>query len=136
MTDAVRQPTPLSVRVPLPDERPRVEVATSAVRWQIADASVAIGLLLAIFVIGNYERVPQGFGEFLAMRISVKSVLLLTGFAVVWPFVLIACGLYKRAVLREARGEVPRLLVASIAALALALVFAFTSRSGAFRPVY
>ena len=136
MTDAVRQPTPLSVRVALPDERPRVELATSALRWQLADTGVAIGLLLAIFAIGNYSRVPQDFGEFLAMRISVKSVLLLTGFALVWPFVLTFCGLYQRAVLREGRGEVPRLLLASVAALGLALVFALTSRSGAFRPIY
>ena len=136
MTDAVRQRTPLSVRVPLPDERPRVEIATSALRWQFADTAVAIALLLAIFVIGNLDKVPQGFGAFLAMRISVKSVLLLTGFAVVWPLVLSGCGLYQRAVIRDGHGQWPRFFLAGVAALALAMVFSATSRSGAFRPLY
>jgi exopolysaccharide biosynthesis polyprenyl glycosylphosphotransferase len=103
-------------------------------RWRVVDALLAIVLLTVLVIAGNLGRMPHGLGEFLAIRITIKSVLLLGAFALVWPRVLSRCGVYSPARLRTGKGEWPRLLLGSAIGGALTLVLPLTSQSGAARP--
>jgi exopolysaccharide biosynthesis polyprenyl glycosylphosphotransferase len=107
-----------------------------ATRWGMADAFLGTAILLGILVVGNADRMPRGVEEFLAVRLSLKNILLLTAFGLAWPGVLWACGLYEPKRLRDGHGEWPRILVASAIAGLIALVFPLTSRSGAARPIH
>lgn len=104
--------------------------------WRIVDAVMGIVLLLLIVTASNTDRMPRGVEEFLAVRLSLKNLLLLTAFGVAWPTVLWACGLYDRERLRDGRGEWPRLLVASAIACLVAMIFPLTSQSGAAQPIH
>lgn len=104
--------------------------------WGLADALLGVALLLLVLVAGNVDRMPRGVEEFLAVRLSLKNVLLLTLFGMSWPAVLWSSGLYDPKRLRDGRGEWPRLLLASVVAGCLAMLFPLTSQSGAARPIH
>jgi hypothetical protein len=63
--------------------------------WRIVDALLAVSILTGVVIAGNLDagRRPNGLEEFLALRITVKNVLLLAAFGLVWPAVLSVCGL-------------------------------------------
>ena len=107
-----------------------------ATGWMIADAGLGVLLLVLVLTVANVDRMPRGVQEFLAVRVSLKNVLLLSGFALAWPIVLWGCGLYEPGRLRDGRGEWPRLLVASLIACLLAMIFPLTSQSGAAQPIH
>lgn len=107
-----------------------------ATGWRIADACLGVVLLLLIVTAGNLDRMPRGVEEFLAVRFSLKNLLLLTAFGVAWPTVLWACGLYQPERLRYGRGEWPRLLLASGIACVIAMIFPLMSQSGAAQPIH
>jgi exopolysaccharide biosynthesis polyprenyl glycosylphosphotransferase len=123
---------------PLPDAHasPHERMDAPVTGWRIADALLGVGILAAVVIAGNLDgdRMPHGLEEFLAIRITIKNVLLLTAFGLVWPAVLSACGLYSPARLRSGRDEWPRLVLASAIGCILAMMFVLTSRSGAVRP--
>ena len=104
------------------------------VRWHVADAVLAIAVLGAVVTLGNLDHMPHGMQAFLAIRLSVKNLLLLGAFAAAWPAVMMACGLYSPGRLRSGDGEWLRLLLAGAVACALAMVFPLTSRSGMVGP--
>ncbi len=103
--------------------------------WRIADAGLAIGVLAGVLIASNLDHMPQGLAGFLAIRLSLKNVLLLTAFAWSWPFLLAACGLYSPPRLRTGEGEWPRLALVGAVGCVLALVFPLTSRSGLVSPL-
>lgn len=107
-----------------------------ATGWGVTDALLGVTLLVGVFTAGNLDRMPRGMEEFLAVRVSLKNVILLTAFGLAWPAVLWGCGLYDPERLREGRGEWPRLLVASAIACVMAMAFPLTSQSGAARPIH
>ncbi len=113
---------------------PKGRIAAPRTGWRLVDAMLGVSLLTGIVVLTNLDRMPQGLQGFLALRLSLKNVLLLTAFGFAWPAVLAACGLYAPARLRDGRGEWPRLLLASLIGSALAMVFPLTSQGGAVRP--
>jgi exopolysaccharide biosynthesis polyprenyl glycosylphosphotransferase len=104
--------------------------------WRFADVLLGVSILAGVVIAGNLEgdRMPRGLEEFLAIRITIKNVLLLTAFGLVWSTVLSACGLYSPGRLRSGRGDWPRLLLASSIGCLLAMVFPLISKSGASRP--
>jgi exopolysaccharide biosynthesis polyprenyl glycosylphosphotransferase len=112
------------------------EYAAPSTAWGLVDGLLAVTLLAGVAVVANLGRMPEGVGEFLTFRISVKNVFLMLGFAIAWPAVLRGCGLYSPARLRQGRGEWPRLIVASLVAGALAMAFPLTSRSHSVRPIH
>lgn len=107
-----------------------------ATGWGIADALLGVVLLLGVLVAGNVDQMPRGIEEFFAVRLTLKNILLVTGFALLWPGVLWTLGLYEPERLRYGWGEWPRLLVASGIACLMAMVFPLTSESGASRPIH
>ncbi len=116
-----------------PSPRP---VSMPAPWWRVVDALLAVSILAGVVIAGNLDgpRIPNRFEALLAIRVSIKNVLLLTAFGLVWPYVLSVCGLYSPARLRSGRDDWPRLLLASAIGVTLAMVFPLLSRSGAFRP--
>lgn len=98
--------------------------------WRIGDAILALATLAAVVVAGNADNMPQGVEEFLAIRVTVKNVLLLAAFGWVWPGVLTLCGLYVPGRLRTGEGEWPRMAFAGVFGGALAMAFPLTSTSG------
>ena len=120
--------------VPRRDWAPAPAALPRLTAWQIADSILAIALLGGVVVATNLDQMPGGLEEFLAIRLTVKNVLLLTGFAWAWPFVLSLCGLYIPTRLRTGHGEWPRLLVAGAVGATLAWVFPLTSESGLVGP--
>ena len=114
----------------------RERIAAPPTGWRVADALLAVVLLISLIVGSNLDRMPEGLAEFLAIRISLKNLLLLGAFGLVWPRVLSRCGLYTQARLRGGNGEWPRLLLAGAIGGAMAMVFPLTSQSGAVRPVH
>jgi exopolysaccharide biosynthesis polyprenyl glycosylphosphotransferase len=104
--------------------------------WRLADAMVALAVLAAVLVAGNLGNMPRGVPEFLAVRVSIKHILLVAAFAWIWPRMLLICGLYAPDRLRTGAGEWPRLAVAGVVGGLLALVFVLTSQSGAVAPLH
>src|SRR4051794_5094055 len=51
---------------------------------RFSDMVVALAALIAAFVLTNVGRMPQGFTDFLALRLTVKNLVLLLAFAVFW----------------------------------------------------
>jgi exopolysaccharide biosynthesis polyprenyl glycosylphosphotransferase len=100
---------------------------------RLSDMVIALVALIGAFVVTNVGRMPQGFAEFLALRLTVKNLLLLLAFAAVWRVICSVSGLYRWNLVRRRRDEAARVLLASALGGAVALVFAAISVTGAFR---
>jgi exopolysaccharide biosynthesis polyprenyl glycosylphosphotransferase len=100
---------------------------------RLTDLFLALAALIAAFVVTNVGRMPQGFGEFLAIRLTVKNLLLLLGFAVVWRVICAVSGLYRWNLVRRRRDEAGRILLAAMLGGGVAVIFAAISVSGAFQ---
>ena len=137
MTGGARELDGLALdRLPRALSPPRIRTDVRAPWWRIVDAFLAVSILTGVVIAGNLDagRRPNGLEEFLALRITVKNVLLLAAFGLVWPAVLSVCGLYSPARLRSGSHDWPRLLLASAIGVIVAMVFPLISKSGAFRP--
>mgnify|MGYP003694169131 CR=1 FL=1 len=83
------------------------------------------------FLITNLNTMPADVGGFLALRVSVKNLLLTAVFSFAWTSVLRAFGLYEK---RTHRQSGLRLVAASACASVFALLFVIlTSRAGTFK---
>jgi exopolysaccharide biosynthesis polyprenyl glycosylphosphotransferase len=102
---------------------------------RLSDMVVGLGALIGAFVVTNVGRMPQGFGDFLALRLTVKNLVLLLGFAAVWRVVCWGSGLYRWHLVRRRRDEAGRILLASMAGGAVVLIFAAISVTGAFQVI-
>jgi len=100
---------------------------------RLTDMFVALAALIGAFLVTNVGRMPQGFPEFLAIRLTVKTLLLLLGFAAVWRVICTVTGLYRWNLVRRRRDEAARVLLASALGGVVALVFVAVSVTGAFR---
>jgi exopolysaccharide biosynthesis polyprenyl glycosylphosphotransferase len=101
-------------------------------RWRITETAVAVLVLLGVFVANNIEQMPNGLQPFLAMRVTVKNVLLLAAFVCTWPGIFLAVGLYDSAQLRTPRDTIVRVIAACSIGSLWAVAFMMTSASGLF----
>lgn len=99
---------------------------------EVADPAIALFGVIAAFILTNLGSVPGHAAAFLALRVSVKSLLLLVLFAGTWSVCFRAFGLYRKESQRLNVETVVRLLAASAAGSSVALLFVLTSRAGAF----
>src|SRR4051812_26452214 len=108
-------------------------VATRAL--EVLDPAAAVAALLAVFALLNLDQAPGGVADFLGMRVTVRNVILLALFAVVWRAVFRLFGLYGPDGVRLSAAAVGRLAAAcGVGSLAAALL-ASASRSGSFTVV-
>ena len=115
---------------------PHAPVKTSASRflilsYRIADVAIAVGSVLGAFIITNLSALPDDAAGFLALRVSIKNLLLLTLFALVWTSVCRAFGLYQNP--RLNLDTILRVIAASACGSSFTLLLMFTSRAGRFR---
>src|SRR5215203_568685 len=102
---------------------------------RLSDLVVAVMALIGAFMLTNVGRMPHGFGEFLALRLTVKNLVLLLAFAAAWRIICWGCGLYRWDLVQRRRDEAARVLLASGLGGAAALVFAAISLTGAFQVI-
>ena len=102
---------------------------------RLSDLIVAVIALIGAFMLTNVGRMPDGFDEFLALRLTVKNLVLLLAFAVAWRIICWGCGLYRWDLVQRRRNEAARVLLASGLGGAVALVFAAISLTGAFQVI-
>jgi exopolysaccharide biosynthesis polyprenyl glycosylphosphotransferase len=95
--------------------------------WALIDAFSASVALQAALALTNLQRMPAGFRAFLAMRVTVKNLLLLLFFLASWCIVLLCCRLYENAPFRW-----KRLIMACTIGSTPVLLFLPTSHSGMF----
>jgi exopolysaccharide biosynthesis polyprenyl glycosylphosphotransferase len=110
-----------------PDQRLYVQMCRAI------DTPLALSLLLTSFLAMNLSRTPTGFDEFLAIRITLKNLLMLTGFAIAWRAASAAFGLYNAPVIRRRSSEALRVVLLCTIMSAGAMVFTTVSVTGAFR---
>ncbi len=100
----------------------------------VVNGAVALAVLLAVFVAANWGRMPDGLGGFLAIRITVKNLIVAGVFLLGFAWAFLALGLAKPARRGEFWKELLRVAAACGAASALALLFFVTSNGGVFTP--
>ena len=100
---------------------------------RLSDLVVALIVLIGAFMVTNVGRMPHGFTEFLALRLTVKNIVLLFAFAVAWRIICWGSGLYRWNLVQRRRDEAARVLLASVLGGTVALVFAAISLTGAFQ---
>jgi exopolysaccharide biosynthesis polyprenyl glycosylphosphotransferase len=126
--------------------RPRgrpVAIARSAARpptehiltevYRFADTAMVLAVLISVFVVSNLGQMPQGLSEFLAVRLTIKNLLLIIGFTGAWRLLAGWCGLYDVSRIRTRRSESIRVVLTCAVGSVVALVFPLASVSAAFR---
>jgi exopolysaccharide biosynthesis polyprenyl glycosylphosphotransferase len=106
-----------------------------AIVYRIADYAVLISALTGALIATNLGEMPRGVDEFLAIRMSLKNILLLAAFLGFWRLNASLLGLYTPDGMRRSRTEAWRILIASALASIVCTVFPLTSASGAFNYV-
>jgi exopolysaccharide biosynthesis polyprenyl glycosylphosphotransferase len=100
----------------------------------LCDVVVVLGVLLVpVFIGTNIGSMPEGVTEFLALRITVKNLLLLGFFTLAWRALCHVTGLYRWEVIRRRHAEVLRVTLTCACASVIALIFPALSVTGAFR---
>jgi exopolysaccharide biosynthesis polyprenyl glycosylphosphotransferase len=98
--------------------------------YKIADILIAILCVPTAFIFVHIRTMPDDATGFLAIRVSVKNVLLITFFALLWSAICHAFGLYQKQ--RRNRDAIMRAAAASVCGGLFILLFMMTSRAGLF----
>ena len=115
---------------PRTEPRPAERLYLSMCR--AVETPLALLLLLAAFVGTNLVRAPGGFDDFLALRVTVKNLLLILGFSLAWRLASAGFGVYRWHHVRTKRGEAIRVFGLCTSMSGLALIFPMISVTGAF----
>ena len=115
---------------PLAATRRRTEIWAALCR--LMDTVAALAVLIITYLVTNLGSMPRGVAAFLAIRVTLRGVVFLTLFAVVWRLVFAALGLYDAARLKTWRLEATRVVAACTLGSLYALIFPLLSRSGRF----
>jgi len=109
-----------------------VNIPPSDKLYQWIDVAVGLGALLGVFIITNFRHLPGGANEFLALRVTVKNVLLLCIFSLIWSSSYRFFGLYNRRRLNTRREEITSIIKACSVGSIFVLLFPLSRLSGAF----
>ena len=96
------------------------------------NAAVVLLVLLGVFIGINWDQMPGGLGDFLAMRITVKNLLVAVICLVGGASAFHVFGLTKPAPNVSFLKELVRVTKACTVAAVFALLFPLTSHTGAF----
>jgi exopolysaccharide biosynthesis polyprenyl glycosylphosphotransferase len=110
--------------------RPQPTLVRGAGVLALLDGLAAAAAILVVLIGVNLDGMSGGVDRFLSARITVKNILLLAFFATAWPGVLYVFGLYGAKSVRRFGFEASRLMLATTAGCALAMIFPLTSASG------
>ena len=112
--------------------RPNGEARVQLRLVRLSDSIVVLAALLAAFLAANIGRMPNGLADFLAMRVTVKNLVMLALFIVAWRVLCRLTGLYDWRVIRNRGSEIARVVLTCGVVSAVALVFPAVSVTGAF----
>jgi exopolysaccharide biosynthesis polyprenyl glycosylphosphotransferase len=130
--------SPIDVRPEFPPTRPLVVGSPEPNRSQylslarVSDTVMAVVVLLGAFLLANVQRMPDGLNDFLGMRITLKNLVMLGVFALVWRMACAGAGLYDWQRIRNRGTETRVVLAACTIGGTLALTFPLISKTGAF----
>ena len=99
----------------------------------IADTAMMAAVLISVLVLMNLDTMPDGIQSFLALRITVKNVVLLATLVTTWPLIFRVFGLYDEDQLTTWLHETARTAAACSIGSWLALLFSLTSASERFQ---
>jgi exopolysaccharide biosynthesis polyprenyl glycosylphosphotransferase len=102
---------------------------------RLGDTVVGLAALVGGFLAANLGRMPLGADEFLGMRLTVRNLLLLGAFMVVWRLVCGWAGLYDPSRIRRRTSEFARVTLVCGIGTAAAMTFPLISKTGAFSPL-
>jgi FlaA1/EpsC-like NDP-sugar epimerase len=100
--------------------------------YVFVNAAVALLVLLGVFIGVNWNHMPDGFGAFLAIRITVKNLIVLALFLLGCAMAFRAFGLSKPVAAAPFWKELLQVAKACTVASVFVLLFPLTSQSGAF----
>jgi exopolysaccharide biosynthesis polyprenyl glycosylphosphotransferase len=100
--------------------------------YAFINAAVALLVLLGVFASVNWHHMPDGFGEFLALRVTIKNLFLAALFPLAWAISFRAFGLSRPSPSATIGRELLQVTKASMVASVFALLFPLTSHTGAF----
>ena len=96
------------------------------------NAVVALSVLLGVFMLVNGDRMPNGFGAFLALRITVKNLILSALFLVSSSIAFRSFGLTGTSAVGSFRKDLFQVTKACAVVSIFAVLFPVTSQTGAF----
>jgi exopolysaccharide biosynthesis polyprenyl glycosylphosphotransferase len=100
--------------------------------YTLVNAAVALLVLIGVFTGLNWDRMPNGFAEFLAVRITVKNLIVIALFVLSWAVTFGVFGLSKPSPARPFWKELVQVTTACIVASVFALLFPLTMTNGMF----
>jgi exopolysaccharide biosynthesis polyprenyl glycosylphosphotransferase len=100
--------------------------------YAFVNVIVVLLVLIGVFAGVNWYRMPGGFGEFLAVRITVKNLIVIALFLLACAVAFRAFGLSKPSPARPFWKELVQVTKACTVASIFALLFPMTTQSGAF----
>src|SRR5262245_27975692 len=95
------------------------------------DVLIVLSLFVALIIGINLDHMPDGLDGFLALRFTVKNVIVVGGFVAAIALVCHTVGLYNALRVRRWGDEVKRVLMATIAISVLAALAPLAGRSNA-----
>lgn len=96
------------------------------------DIAVALLMLGTAFLIANAGRMPQGWDDFLLLRLNFSKLLQLSVFALLWQQIFLLFGLYEKDRRPSLRDEAPAAVAACTLGVLASFSLTFVSESGAF----
>lgn len=100
--------------------------------FALVNAAVALSVLLGVVLFVNRNQMPEGFAGFLALRITVKNLILSSLFVFVWLVVFRQFSLSRPWPAKPFLSELTLVSKACTVASAFALIFPLTSHGGTF----
>jgi len=100
--------------------------------YAFVNAAVVLLLLLGVFIGVNWARMPDGLGAFLALRITIKNLLLAALFLLSWAIVFRVFGLSRQSPAAPLWRELIQVTKACVVGSVFVLVFPLISQTGAF----
>lgn len=100
--------------------------------YRIFDIAAALATLIVVFIFINLKELPAELAEVLAIRITVKNLLLTIAFSLLWQAIFKLFRLYDLAAIRSYSDEAKRILKACLLTSSLMPLFSLASGSNIF----
>lgn len=100
--------------------------------YRLFDIAAALIALVSAFIALNLKKLPIGLASFLAMRVTVKNLLLLIAFSLLWQSIFKLCRLYELTIISNYRDEAQRVLAACTLGSLCTLIIPLASDGGTF----
>jgi exopolysaccharide biosynthesis polyprenyl glycosylphosphotransferase len=107
-----------------------VQGAPTAAWIRNADTVIALLVVVGVVFAGSDIARPIGLRESLALRISLKNLMLLGALLLIWPAALTAAGVYRFGSTARLVTILPRIVVGCAIGTAASIIVPLTSRSG------